>query len=64
MGWFQRLRGGIQPRDKPNEASKVEIAVGAKDDGWSTMTYNDKSITFQRRPRQLRLRQYSSGQAA
>ena len=46
MGWFQRLRGGVQPRDKPNEASKVEIAVGAKDDGRSTMTYNDKSITF------------------
>ena len=46
MGWFQRLRGGVQPRDKPNEASKVAIAVGAKDDGRSTMTYNDKSITF------------------
>ena len=45
MGWFQRLRGGVQPRDKPNEASKVEIAVGAKDDGRSIMTYNDKSIT-------------------
>ena len=39
MGWFQRLRGGVQPRDKPNEASKVEIAVGAKDDGRSIMTY-------------------------
>ncbi len=46
MGWFQRLCGGVQPRDKPNEAPKVEIAVGAKDEGRSTMTYNDKSITF------------------
>lgn len=39
MGWFQRLRGAVLPRDEPREAPKVEIAVGAKDDGRSTMTY-------------------------
>ena len=46
MGWFQRLRGAVLPRDEPKETPKAEIAVGAKDDGRSTMTYNDKSITF------------------
>ena len=45
MGWFQRLRGGVQPRDEPKEVQKTEIAVGAKDDGRSTMTYNDTSST-------------------
>ena len=30
MGWFQRLRGAVLPRDEPKEAPKAEIAVGAK----------------------------------
>ena len=46
MRWFQRLRGAVLLRNEPREAPKAEIAVGAKDDGRSTMTYNDKSITF------------------
>ena len=35
----------MQPRDEPQPPPK-EVAVGARDDGQSKMTYNDKSITF------------------
>lgn len=36
----------MHPRDEPQSQPRTEVAVGAKDDGHSTMTYNDKSITF------------------
>lgn len=46
MGWFDRKRKVPQPRDEPRPERAVDIAVGAKDDGKGTMTYNDKSITY------------------
>lgn len=46
MGWFDRKRKVPQPRDEPRSERVVDIAVGAKDDGKGTMTYNDKSITY------------------
>ncbi|MBQ6255878.1 MAG: hypothetical protein IJJ60_04745 [Clostridia bacterium] len=36
----------MQPRDEPQPPPPKEVAVGARDDGQSKMTFNDKSITF------------------
>ena len=36
----------MQPRDEPQPTPPKEVTVGARDDGQSKMTYNDKSITF------------------
>ena len=36
----------MQPRDESQPPPPKEVAVGARDDGQSKMTYNDKSITF------------------
>ncbi len=40
------MRGNAKPRAEPAPAPKQEVAVGAKDNTSSTMTYNDKAITY------------------
>ena len=45
MNWIDRIRGRVQPRAEPEAKPAAVMAVGAKDDA-STMTYNDKTITY------------------
>ena len=45
MNWIDRIRGRAQPRAEPEPKPAAVIAVGAKDEA-STMTYNDKTITY------------------
>ena len=45
MNWIDRIRGRAQPRAEPEAKPAAVMAVGAKDDA-STMTYNDKTITY------------------
>ena len=46
MNWLDKIRGRAQPRAEPATKEVKMIAVGAKDESASTMTYNDKSITY------------------